>query len=39
MDRIGLEAMGSTRDEFAAMIRDEVSRMGNVIRAAGIAER
>lgn len=31
--------MGSTRDELAAMIRDEVSRMGKVIREAGIAER
>ena len=36
---IGVEATGSTRDQFAAMIRDEVTRMGKVIREAGIAEK
>jgi len=36
---IGVEAAGSTREQFTAYIRDEVARMGKVIREAGIAER
>lgn len=36
---IGVEAAGGTREQFAAYIRDEVTRMGKVIREAGIAER
>jgi tripartite-type tricarboxylate transporter receptor subunit TctC len=36
---IGVEAAGSTQHEFAAMIREEVDRMGKVIREAGIQER
>ena len=36
---IGVEAAGSTQQEFATMIREEVDRMGKVIREAGIQER
>lgn len=36
---IGVEAAGSTQEEFATMIREEVERMGKVIREAGIQER
>ena len=36
---IGVEAAGGTREQFAAYIRDEVARMGKVIRAAGIVEK
>jgi tripartite-type tricarboxylate transporter receptor subunit TctC len=36
---IGVEAAGSTQHEFATMIREEVDRMGKVIREAGIQER
>jgi tripartite-type tricarboxylate transporter receptor subunit TctC len=36
---IGVEAAGSTREQFATLIRDEVTSMGKVIREAGIAER
>lgn len=39
LEGIGVEAAGSTRQEFATMIREEVDRMGKVIREAGIQER
>jgi tripartite-type tricarboxylate transporter receptor subunit TctC len=36
---IGAEPVGSTPGQFAATIKDEVARMGKVIREAGIQER
>jgi tripartite-type tricarboxylate transporter receptor subunit TctC len=36
---IGAEPVGSTPAQFAAAIKDEVARMGKVIREAGIQER
>jgi len=39
MDGIGVEAAGSTREQFANLIRDEVAVMGKVIREAGIQEK
>lgn len=36
---IGVEAAGGTQEQFATLIRDEVTRMGKVIREAGIQER
>lgn len=36
---IGVEAAGSTQEQFVALIRNEVTSMGKVIREAGIAER
>jgi len=35
----GVEAAGSTREQFATLIREEVDRMGKVIREAGIQEK
>ena len=32
----GAEVIGSTPDEFAAHIKSEIARVGNVVRAAGI---
>ena len=32
----GAEVIGSTPDEFAAHIKAEIARVGNVVRAAGI---
>ena len=37
--RIGVDALGSTREEFAKLIREEVGRMGKVIEEAGIREK
>jgi tripartite-type tricarboxylate transporter receptor subunit TctC len=39
LEGIGAEPVGSTPEQFAAFIHDEVSRMGRVVREAGIAER
>ncbi len=39
MDGIGVEAAGSTREQFAKLIQDEVAVMGKVIREAGIQEK
>lgn len=39
MEAIGVEAAGSTREQFANLIRDEVAIMGKVIREAGIQEK
>jgi len=36
---IGAEPVGSTPAQFAAAIKDEVARMGRIIREAGIQER
>jgi tripartite-type tricarboxylate transporter receptor subunit TctC len=36
---VGVEAEGSTQAQFAELIRDEVDRMGRVIREAGIREK
>ena len=36
---IGGEAVGSTPEQFAGVIREEVARMGKVIKEAGIEER
>lgn len=36
---IGAEPVGSTSEQFAATIQDEVARMGKVIRESGIGER
>jgi tripartite-type tricarboxylate transporter receptor subunit TctC len=34
--RQGMQAVGSTPDEFASFVRDEYARWANVIRHAGI---
>jgi tripartite-type tricarboxylate transporter receptor subunit TctC len=39
MEKIGVEAAPGTQGEMANLIRDEVARMGKVIREAGIEER
>jgi tripartite-type tricarboxylate transporter receptor subunit TctC len=39
LEKIGVEAAPSTQVEFTNLIRDEVTRMGKVIRDAGIEER
>lgn len=39
MDAIGVEAAGSTREQFAKLIQEEVAVMGKVIREAGIQEK
>jgi tripartite-type tricarboxylate transporter receptor subunit TctC len=39
LDAVGVEPAGGTQEQFATMIRDEVARMGKVIREAGIAEQ
>jgi tripartite-type tricarboxylate transporter receptor subunit TctC len=36
---IGAEPVGGTRAQFAAVVKDEVARMGKVIREAGIQEK
>jgi tripartite-type tricarboxylate transporter receptor subunit TctC len=36
---VGTEPVGGTRAQFAAVIKDEVERMGKVIREAGIQEK
>jgi tripartite-type tricarboxylate transporter receptor subunit TctC len=36
---IGGEAVGSTSEQFARVIKEEVARMGKVIKEAGIEER
>jgi tripartite-type tricarboxylate transporter receptor subunit TctC len=36
---IGAEPVGGTRAQFVAVVKDEVARMGKVIREAGIEEK
>jgi tripartite-type tricarboxylate transporter receptor subunit TctC len=36
---VGVEPVGSTRAQFATVMKDEVARMGKVIREAGIQEK
>jgi tripartite-type tricarboxylate transporter receptor subunit TctC len=36
---VGVEPVGGTRTQFATVIKDEVARMGKVIRDAGIQEK
>jgi tripartite-type tricarboxylate transporter receptor subunit TctC len=36
---IGAEPVGSTRAQFAAVMKDEVARMSKVVREAGIQEK
>ncbi|NBR30140.1 MAG: tripartite tricarboxylate transporter substrate binding protein, partial [Betaproteobacteria bacterium] len=36
--KAGMEAVGSTSDELAALVRNDIARLGKLIREAGIRE-